>query len=128
MNCNSPHSMINGTDNKELNFWNSKRAVILVVSVALFTDMLVYDAIIPLMPEILLRAKSSPSNSGLLIASYAFGLLFATPILGIWSDKHKNRKTPIILGQIGLIISTLIFIKARSITLLIIARIFQGNV
>ena len=110
----------------ENGFWASKNAVILVVSVALFTDMLVYDVLLPLLPELLLRANSSVSHSGLLIASYAFGLLVITPFLGYWSDKHKNRKLPMVLGQIGLIFSTFIFIKARSIYLLVLARILQG--
>jgi MFS transporter, DHA1 family, solute carrier family 18 (vesicular amine transporter), member 1/2 len=123
MNCH----FINEMQNRGFEgFWASKNAVILVVSVALFTDMLVYDVLLPLLPELLLRANSSTSNSGLLIASYAFGLLVITPFLGFWSDKHKNRKLPMVIGQIGLIFSTLIFIKARNIYLLVIARILQG--
>ena len=108
-------------------FWNSNNAVVIVVSVALFTDMLIYDVILPLLPEILIRANASPSNAGLLVASYAFGLLVATPLLSYWSDKYRDRKRPMLLGQVGLIISTLAFIKARSLRLLVVARILQGN-
>ena len=121
--------LIQEENNSRVNtsFWETKNAVIAVVSVALFTDMLVYDALLPLLPEILLRANSSPSNSGLLVASYAFGLLFATPFLSYWSDKSGDRKSPIIVGQIGLILSTLCFVKARTLWLLVLARIMQGK-
>jgi MFS family permease len=107
-------------------FWASKGAVLLVVSVALFTDMLVYDVLLPILPEILIRAHSSASKAGTLVASYALGLLFATPILSYWSDSTRDRKTPIIVGQAGLIVATIMFIRARSLWLLIVARILQG--
>lgn len=112
---------------RKVSFWETKNAVIAVVAVALFTDMLVYDTLLPLLPEILLRAHSTPSNAGLLVASYAFGLLFATPFLSYWSDKYRDRKTPIIVGQVGLIFSTVCFVMARSLWLLVAARIMQGS-
>lgn len=113
--------------NAQRSFWSTKAAVMIVVSVALFTDMLVYDVLLPILPEILLRAHSSPSKAGTLVASYAFGLLFATPILSYWSDVRRDRKTPMIVGQIGLIMATYLFICARSLWLLIVARVLQGN-
>lgn len=122
----SHHNSDADSCDEKISFWHSKNAVILVVSMALFTDMLVYDAILPLLPEILVRANSSTSNSGLMIAAYAFGLLFATPFLSFWSDLNRDRITPIILGQLGLIISTIGFIFARSLSILVISRILQG--
>lgn len=50
----------------------SRRAVLLVVGVAIFTDMFVYGLIIPILPGIALHLGASPAAVGLLFASYAW--------------------------------------------------------
>ena len=54
------------------------------------------------------------------------GLLAVTPIVGILSDKYRNRKIPMILGLIGLSIATLFFAYASTFEQLVIARMGQG--
>lgn len=89
--------------------------------------MILYDCILPILPELLKRANVDEGMMGVLFAAYALGFLLATPVISIWSDRKKDRKTPMILGQIGLAVSTMMFAYlGRSFTLLIVARILQG--
>lgn len=105
----------------------SRGAVIVVVALALFTDMILYDVIVPILPAILRRVHQDESLMGLLLAVYAAGLLLFTPLFGIWSDRTKSRKAPMLLGQLGLGVSTLFFIYSKSIVLLMLARFLQGT-
>lgn len=105
---------------------SSPSLVIVIVSFALFTDMALYNVIIPILPAIIERAKGDESDIGRLFAVYSAGYLFSSPLFGIWSDRLKDRKIPMILGQLGLAVSTLLFILARSIPMLMAARLFQG--
>lgn len=115
------------SQNEWNSFWESKTAVIGVVSLALFTDMVLYDCIVPILPELLKRSHTSESMMGILFAVYALGFLLATPLISIWSDRNKDRKKPMILGQIGLAISTLMFAYCgHSFASLVVARILQG--
>lgn len=56
----------------------------------------------------------------------AFGLLLATPVFAILSDRYQNRRYPMIGGMLGLVVSTLAFATADSYRLLVIARVAQG--
>lgn len=106
---------------------SSRTAVIVVVALALFTDMILYDVIVPILPAILRRVKQDESLMGLLLGVYAAGLLLFTPVFGVWSDRSGSRRTPMLLGQLGLGLSTLLFIYSRNIVLLMIARFLQGK-
>ncbi len=52
-------------------------AVLLVVGIAIFTDMFVYGLIVPILPKTALRLAASPAALGFLFASYALALLVA---------------------------------------------------
>lgn len=104
----------------------SETAVIAVVALALFTDMVLYDMIVPILPSLLYSVGKDQSYVGILFAIYAVGFLLATPTFGIWSDRCRNRKTPMILGQAGLAIATVLFAVAQSFWWLVIARWLQG--
>lgn len=107
---------------------SSRTAVIVVVALALFTDMILYDVIVPILPAILRRVDQDESLMGLLLGVYAAGLLLFTPVFGVWSDRSGSRRTPMLLGQLGLGLSTLLFIYSRNIVLLMIARFLQGTI
>jgi len=49
-----------------------------------------------------------------------------TPLFGIWSDGTKDRKSPMIIGQLGLVVSTILFAKAKTFSTLLWARFLQG--
>ncbi|KAI8968014.1 major facilitator superfamily domain-containing protein [Mycotypha africana] len=105
----------------------SRLGVACVVALTLFTDMLVYGVVIPCLPMLVIeRLKGNSTMVGLLFGCYAFGLLAATPVFAILSDRYQNRRYPMLSGMIGLVISTLSFAMADTYTLLIMARVAQG--
>ncbi|RIB02726.1 major facilitator superfamily domain-containing protein [Gigaspora rosea] len=108
-------------------FRRSKAAVMCVASIALFTDMLVYGIIVPILPLIVQERLGMDSTStGLLFGCYALGLLVSTPICAILSDRYHTRKIPMMVGMAGLSICTLLFGIANTYWQLMLARIAQG--
>lgn len=98
---------------------------LIVVAVAIFTDMLVYGIVVPILPSYALSLGVSQTAVGLLFASYAVALLVATPIFGILSDR-TGRKGPMLWGLLGLAASTLFYAFASKFWMLIAARSLQG--
>ncbi|CEP18156.1 hypothetical protein [Parasitella parasitica] len=105
----------------------SRLGVACVVALTLFTDMLVYGVVIPCLPILVIdRLEGDSTMVGFLFGCYAFGLLLATPVFAILSDRYQNRRYPMMGGMLGLVISTLAFAMADTYTLLVLARIAQG--
>ncbi|KAF9383338.1 hypothetical protein CPB97_006536 [Podila verticillata] len=99
-----------------------------VVAMALFTDMVVYGVVVPILPKIVKeRLGGSSSDIGLLFACYAIGLLASTPVFAILSDKYQNRRIPMMVGMLGLAVATVGFSLASNYWVLIAARIGQGS-
>ncbi|ORX96092.1 MFS general substrate transporter [Basidiobolus meristosporus CBS 931.73] len=108
-------------------FRSSKTAISFVVSLALFADMVVYGIVVPILPLIAKeRLNADPALVGLLFGTYAFGLLGSTPVFAILSDRYKTRKIPMIIGLLGLGVSTIFFIVAENFWQLMLARMAQG--
>ncbi len=105
--------------------FRSRYAVVLVVGVAIFTDMFVYGLIVPILPAIALRLGGSPSAVGFLFASYALALLLATPVIGLLTDRLE-RRGPLLAGLVGLALATLLFATATTFPQLLVARALQG--
>lgn len=85
---------------------------------------LVYGVVIPTLPR-LIETKFpglGPFEMGYLFAAYAFGLLFLSPVIAVWSDRHHNRKTPMLLGTLGLAVSTVGFGFGTYFWQLVVAR------
>ncbi len=133
----------------------SKTFVLFVVCLAIFTDMVVYGVVLPILPKLLQRIgydypeEGLQNNtvrltydtfygeeaggvwsiellSGILFAAFGVGTLIATPFLGILSDRYRNRKVPMLVGLVGLAISTCLFSFSRDLAGLVVARFFQG--
>ncbi|RHZ57002.1 hypothetical protein Glove_395g75 [Diversispora epigaea] len=108
-------------------FRRSKTAVICVTAVALFTDMVVYGIVVPILPLIVHeRLEMDSKATGFLFGCYAIGLLFTTPIFAIISDHYHTRKIPMLIGMGSLGICTLLFGVATAYWQLVLARIAQG--
>ncbi|KAF9195357.1 hypothetical protein BGZ50_004733 [Haplosporangium sp. Z 11] len=107
-------------------FRTSKHFITLTILLALFTDMVTYGIIIPIMPSIIEHMNGSSTMTGVLVSVYAAGIMTASPVFGILSDKMASRRLPMMIGLSGLLIATIIFMFARTYWLLIFARFFQG--
>ncbi|WP_100330771.1 MFS transporter [Bacillus xiapuensis] len=102
-----------------------KSAVLTVVILAIFADMLMYGLVVPFLPIHAESVGASQSEIGLLFSSYALALFIATPFFGALADK-VGRKKLLVLGLIALAVTTLIYAFASSFWLLVLARLLQG--
>jgi len=95
-----------------------------VVFYALFLDYFIYGLIVPLTPYSTAGAMGKHLLA-LLYASYAFGVLAATPLFGYLGERLGYRK-PMIAGALLSGAAVLLFWFAPSFALLLLARLFQG--
>ncbi|KAJ2200854.1 hypothetical protein IW143_006363, partial [Coemansia sp. RSA 520] len=106
----------------------SKPAAVLIVStVAVFADTVVYGLIVPFLPEILQdRLGMSSSSNGLLFGCFGLGVLIGAPVSAYISDRWKLRKWPMIIGLLGLGATSALFALSNAYWELIVARFAQG--
>lgn len=108
---------------KELS--RTRKAALFVVAIAIFTDMLIYGLVVPILPGYASSLGVSQTAIGFLFSSYAITLFIATPIFGLLSDRI-GRRGPMLWGLLGLAAATILFSFANSYMLLIVARALQG--
>jgi DHA1 family solute carrier family 18 vesicular amine transporter 1/2 len=100
-------------------------APLLVVVLAVFTDMLLYTVVIPVLPIYATTLGVSATFTSVLFASYSLALLLVTPIVSQISDR-VGRRLPMLLGLVGLALSTAVFAFATDFFQLVLARALQG--
>ncbi|KAL4944185.1 hypothetical protein BDV06DRAFT_220551 [Aspergillus oleicola] len=115
----------------KLEFRSSKAFVTWVVAIAVFTDVFIYGMIIPILPEVLMTRVSVPEDQlqqwmSILLAAFGGALLIGSPIFGYFADRSSSRQAPFLIGLFALAGSTMMFWFARTISMLVIARVFQG--
>jgi MFS transporter, DHA1 family, solute carrier family 18 (vesicular amine transporter), member 1/2 len=103
----------------------SRISVLLVVVLALFTDMLLYTLVIPILPVYAASLGASVTAISILFAMYSVALLVITPLAGAVSDRIGRRR-PMLVGLVGLALSTVMFALAGDYATLLIARMLQG--
>ncbi|KAJ5157656.1 uncharacterized protein N7482_008756 [Penicillium canariense] len=113
------------------NLRSSETFIIIVVSIAIFTDVFIYGMIVPIVPIALVeRAGARPEDAqswiSILLAVYGATLLVGSPLFGYFADRCRLRRLPFIVGLVALGASTGLFVVARSLAVLIIARGLQG--
>ncbi|KAJ5475137.1 hypothetical protein N7539_008203 [Penicillium diatomitis] len=110
---------------------SSETFIVIVVSIAIFTDVFIYGMIVPIVPIALVdRAGARPEDAqkwvSVLLAVYGASLLVGSPLFGWFADHSRARQLPFIVGLVALGASTLLFVVGRSLPALIIARGLQG--
>ncbi|KAJ1741470.1 hypothetical protein LPJ68_002818 [Coemansia sp. RSA 1086] len=113
---------------RKCNEFRSKPAAVLIVStMAVFTDTVVYGLIVPFLPDILQdKLGMSSSSNGLLFGCFGIGVLIGAPVSAYISDRWKIRKWPMILGLVGLGATSVLFALSNAYWELIVARLAQG--
>ncbi|KAL8761497.1 MAG: hypothetical protein Q9184_002376 [Pyrenodesmia sp. 2 TL-2023] len=106
-------------------FRSSDGFIIFVVGAAVFTDMLLYGLIVPILPYTLtdrigLPQKEVQKWNSILLGSFGAALTVGS------RDRVPSRQTPFLFGLIALGLSTLAISLTYSIVVLLIARILQG--
>lgn len=114
-----------------LRFRSSKTFILATVCIAIFTDILLYGIIVPVMPYALTSRVGIPEDSvqtwnAILLACYTIALFIGSPLVGIYADHSSSRRWPLLIGLAALAASTLMLCLSRSIALFIVGRIFQG--
>ncbi|KAJ5716408.1 hypothetical protein N7493_008319 [Penicillium malachiteum] len=110
---------------------SSESFIILVVSIAIFTDLFNYGMIVPIMPVALVervgaREEDAQFWVSVLLAVHGCTLLLGSPLFGYFADHCTVRRTPFVLGMVAFAGSITMFVLAQSLPVLIIARALQG--
>ncbi|KAI9207881.1 major facilitator superfamily domain-containing protein [Polychytrium aggregatum] len=108
-------------------FRSSTTAAFIVVFVAFLVDAVVYGVVIPILPKFVTQKMGIEEKYvGLLFACYSAGLLATTPVVGVLSDRYRNRQIPMLVGLLALLLTTLAFGYGETFGVLVAARIGQG--
>ena len=103
----------------------SPHMAVAVSCIALFTDMLIYGILIPLLPLMPAVERAGSSATGLLFAAYAAMMIAATPLAGRLVDRRGPRG-PLLVALLGLATACLLFALDGPYWLLLVSRLLQG--
>lgn len=90
-----------------------------------FIDLLGFSIILPLLPFYAETFNATPTQVGLLVASYAAAQLVGAPVLGRLSDRF-GRKPILVISLTGTFIGFLMLGFANSLAMLFASRILDG--
>ena len=96
-----------------------------VIFLIIFTEVLGFSIVLPLLPFLGLSIGLTPVQIGLIISVFSFCQLFASPITGKLSD-HFGRKPLFILSQVSTFLGFIFLGFATTAVLLIVARLIDG--
>lgn len=114
-----------------LAFRSSSTFILTTVCIAIFTDILLYGIIVPVIPFALTSRVGVDEGSvqtwnAILLACYTIALFVGSPLVGLYADHTSSRRWPLLVGLVSLAGSTIFLCLGRTIALLIIGRILQG--
>ena len=104
-----------------------KRSPLLVIFITVFIDLLGFGIVIPVLPYYAEGTKfgATPSQVGLLFASYSVMQLVFSPVLGRLSDKH-GRRPVLLVSLLGTALGFFILGFATTLWMLFLGRIIDG--
>src|SRR3954470_20943663 len=106
-------------------FRESRAAVVALITIACFTDIVALAVAVPVLPDLGRRIGASPAMIGLLFGSFGATMLLVSMPMGAVSDR-VGRRTPMLIGLSALAVSTLLFAYADRLPSLFAARLVQG--
>lgn len=102
-----------------------KNRKLLTLFLIVFIDLLGFSIILPLLPFYADSFGATPTQVGLLVASYAAAQLVGAPVLGRISDR-LGRKPVLLISLTGTLIGFLMLGFANSLAMLFASRILDG--
>src|SRR5258708_39253861 len=72
---------------------------LLIIFLTILVNLIGFGIIIPLLPFYAQTFRASPLMVGLLFASVSLAQLFASPVLGAWSDRWGRR--PVLICRLA---------------------------
>ncbi|KAH8880021.1 MFS general substrate transporter [Thozetella sp. PMI_491] len=114
-----------------LKYRSSTTFILLTVCLAIFTDILYYALLVPVIPFSLSVQVGISENevqqwTAILLACYNVSLFIGSPLAGLYADHTSSRRLPLVLGLLALAGSTLLLCLGKTIALLIVGRLLQG--
>jgi len=101
------------------------RRVLVITSLAVGADMLLYGAVAPLLPHYVDQLDLSKAQAGLLVGSYSAGLLLSALPLG-FAAARLGAQPLLVVGLVLLAIASVAFGLANTLAVLVAARFVQG--
>ena len=110
---------------------SSKKFLLATVAFALFTDLILYGFIVPVLPYLLRNKIHVPSDRiqfwiSNLLAIFASASVVFSPIAGYIASHTSSRKSPFLAGLACLIAATALLWAGKNLAVLSIARVLQG--
>jgi MFS transporter, DHA1 family, tetracycline resistance protein len=102
-----------------------RRSPIPIVIATVFVDIVGFAMILPLLPSYAARLGGTPTSIGLLVASYSLLQLVLAPLWGRASDRF-GRRSVLLIGLTGSVVSYLLFAVAGSYAMLLLSRVIDG--
>jgi DHA1 family tetracycline resistance protein-like MFS transporter len=104
-----------------------KRSPLLVIFITVFIDLVGFGIVIPVLPYYAEGTKfgATPTQVGLLFASYSVMQLVFSPVLGRLSDKY-GRRPILLMSLLGTATGFLILGFATTLWMLFVGRIIDG--
>ena len=104
-----------------------KRSPLLVIFVTVFIDLVGFGIVMPVLPFYAEGTKfgATPSQVGLLFASYSIMQLVFAPVLGRLSDKY-GRRPILLISLLGTALGFFILGSATTLWMLFLGRIIDG--
>jgi DHA1 family tetracycline resistance protein-like MFS transporter len=96
-----------------------------VIFLIIFTEVLGFSMVMPLVPFLGLSLGLTPIQIGLILSVFSFCQLFASPVTGKLSDRF-GRRPLFILSQLSTLAGFLLLGFATTAILLIVARLIDG--
>ncbi|QEE14325.1 MFS transporter [Promethearchaeum syntrophicum] len=103
----------------------NQKLVLFTLGLCLFVDIMGYSMVLPLLPSFATNLGASPFTIGLIISMNAIVTMIFSPLWGKLSDK-VGRIIPLIISQIGTVISFILLAFSSNITLIFVSRILDG--
>jgi MFS family permease len=114
-----------------LSLRSSTAFILFTICLAIFTDILFYGLIVPVIPFSLTIQAGIPDDevqqwTAILLACYNITLFLGSPLVGFYADRTTSRRLPLLLGLVALAGSTVLLCLGKTVALLIVGRLLQG--
>ncbi len=103
-----------------------KNIIFLLVSAAIFMDMMAYTLVIPVLPSYSTSLGADTLMIGVIYGAFSAALLLFSIPFGMLSDRIGRRKL-MALGMLSLAATNVIFAVSGNVYILILARLLQGT-
>lgn len=102
-----------------------RTTIFLLVSAAIFTDMMVYSMVIPVLPSYSMSLGADQLTIGIIFGAFSLALLACSVPIGLLSDR-TGRRPIMVVGMLTLAAANVVFALSHSVLVLVLARLIQG--